>query len=555
MSRPTPPQQSALQFPTRQEVDFVVIGSGAAGGVLAKELSTAGFDVVVLEQGPYMKAHEFTHDEVSIGYMRKLTGTFEDFPTTFRNSEDEEAEPRSSVSYAKMVGGSSVHFTANFWRFHPIDFKERSIFGSRSGTGFVDWPISYEELEPYYTKVDWEVGVSGAPGPLDPPRSRPYPMPPLPVKSSGVLLERAAKKLGLHSQPAPMAILSQPFNNRLPCMHCGFCMSFGCEYGAKSSTLASMIPLAEASGHCEVRPQCAAFRLETNLGGRVTQVLYYDREGKEQAQRTKAVVLAANGAESPRLLLMSESSRFPDGLANSSGKVGKYLMGNGQVHAYGRFGRPLNEYKSVQVTRIIWDHYNADPARGFWGGGGYDARFQYNPISFGLRGLPRDKPRWGSEYKRLLGEYFNYTVDVNGHTTHTPMESNSISLDPKLKDPLGRPAIRVTYLDHPDDSRTKEWFLEWCKEIVEAMDPEEAWHRKLSPTQGFSHLLGTCRMGDDHDESVVDKYNRAHDVPNLFVCDGSSLVSSGRGQPTMTIQALAFRAADYIIWSAKRGEI
>ena len=555
MSRPLSEEQSGPRFPTRREVDFVVVGSGAAGGVFAKELATAGFDIVVLEQGPYMKAAEFKHDELAYGRMRKLTGSFEDYPSTFRKSENAKAGKHPVVSYAKLVGGSSVHFTANYWRFRPIDFKERSVLGPRSGTGFVDWPITYEELEPYYTKVDWEVGVSGAPGPFDPPRSRPYPMPPLPVKSSGVLLEGAARRLGLHAQPAPMAILSEGFNNRLPCMHCGFCMSFGCEYGSKSSTLASMMPLAEASGHCEVRAECAAFRIETNPEGSVREVLYYDRDGREQAQRTKAVVLSANGAESPRLLLMSESSRFPNGLANSSGKVGRYLMGNGQVHAYGRFERPLNEYKSVQVTRIILDHYNADPNRGFWGGGGYDARFQYNPIGFALRGLPRDKPTWGSEYKRLLGRYFNYTVDVNGHTTHTPMESNSISLDLELKDPLGRPAIRVTYTDHPDDRRAQEWFLERCKEIVEAMDSEEAWHREPSPSRGFAHLLGTCRMGNDPRESVVDKFNRAHDVPNLFVCDGSSLVSSGRGQPTMTIQALAFRAADHIIQFARRGEI
>ena len=178
MSRPLSEEQSGPRFPTRREVDFVVVGSGAAGGVFAKELATAGFDIVVLEQGPYMKAAEFKHDELAYGRMRKLTGSFEDYPSTFRKSENAKAGKHPVVSYAKLVGGSSVHFTANYWRFRPIDFKERSVLGPRSGTGFVDWPITYEELEPYYTKVDWEVGVSGAPGPFDPPRSRPYPMPP-----------------------------------------------------------------------------------------------------------------------------------------------------------------------------------------------------------------------------------------------------------------------------------------------------------------------------------------------------------------------------------------
>ena len=544
-----------LKFPTRQEVDFVVVGSGAAGGVIAKELSTAGFDVVVLEQGPYLKAHEFEHDELGYGYNGGFGGSSVDDPQTFRQLENEEAEVRRAVFYLRIVGGTSVHFTANYWRFHEVDFIERSLLGPISGTGFADWPITYEELEPYYTKVDWEIGVSGAPGPHDPLRSRPYPMPPLPVKSSGVLLERAASKLGWHAAPAPMAILSQPYNGRAPCQHCGFCMSFGCEWGAKSSSLATVIPLAEATGRCEIRPESTVYRIETDRLGRVNQVVYFDTAGIQHAQRAKAVVLCANGAETPRILLMSESSRFPAGLANSSGKVGKYLMGNGQVYAYGYFEHPLNEYKSVQVTRVIHDFYDTDLTRGFYGGGGIDARFQFYPIGFALAGLPPDAPRWGSAYKRMLGEYFNHTLNINGHTTKLPIESNGISLDPNVKDTWGRPGIRVTYKDHPDDLAVEHFFLDRCKELMEAAEAKRTWARPVRETRGVAHLLGTCRMGNDPNESVVDRFHRAHDVPNLFICDGSSFVSSGRGQPTMTIQALAFRAADHIIRFAGRGEI
>src|SRR5690606_34060797 len=165
--------------------------------------------------------------------------------------------------FARCVGGSTVLFTGNYWRFHEVDFNERSRLGPIAGTGFADWPITYAELEPYYTKVDWEVGVSGAPGPFDPPRSRPYPVPPLPVKSSGVLLERGAAKLGLHAQPGPMAILSREHNGRPGCQHCGFCMLYGCEYNAKSSTLASMIPGAVETGRCEVRADSTVHRVET----------------------------------------------------------------------------------------------------------------------------------------------------------------------------------------------------------------------------------------------------------------------------------------------------
>ncbi len=242
--------QAKVTYKPSDEVDFVIIGSGAAGGVLAKELSTNGFRVVVLEQGPYLTESDFTHDEIEIFYKHRLTNDPQRQPVTFRQTEAEKAALQPSVMYGRCVGGSSVHFTANFWRFHEIDFIERSKVGEIPGTGFTDWPITYADLEPYYTKVEWEVGVSGLAGasPFDPPRSKPYPMPPLPVKSSGVLFERAARKLGYHPFPAPMAILSQPRAGRSACVNCGFCLGFGCEVGAKSSALASVIRMAERTG-------------------------------------------------------------------------------------------------------------------------------------------------------------------------------------------------------------------------------------------------------------------------------------------------------------------
>lgn len=548
------------RFATRTPVDFAIVGSGAAGGVIAKELTSAGFDVVVLEQGPYLRERDFTHDEVDYLLKQKMIGGYRgESPQTFRRSSEQEAEIKDFLPpllYARQVGGSSVHFTGNYWRFHEVDFVERSLLGPIAGTGFADWPLTYQELEPYYTKVEWEIGVSGEPGPFDPPRSRPYPVPPLPVKSSGVLLEQGGLKLGLHPFPAPMAILSEPHNGRAPCVHCGFCILFGCEVGAKSSTLSTVIPIAEATGHCEVRPESTVFRLETDAAGRVSEVQYFDREGREQAQRARAVVLCANGAETPRLLLMSDTGRFPQGLANSSGLVGKYLMPNGQSLAYGLFEHPLNEYKSVQVTRIIHDFYDSNPARGFYGGGGIDARsFPGYPIFFALQGLPPDAPTWGTQYKRMLSEYFTRTLTLNGHTTSLAVESNSISLDPEVKDQWGRPAIRVTYKDHPDDLAAMQFMLERSKEILDAAGAKRIWEVPVAETTLIAHLLGTCRMGDDPNGSVVDRYHRAHDVPNLFICDGSSFVTSGRGQPTMTIQALAYRAADHLIDFARNGEI
>ena len=345
------------RFETATPVDFVVIGAGAAGGVVAKELSTAGFQVVVLEQGPYLRAEDFEHDELkkkriwSPPYIGQdvLTNDHSLQPNTFRKTAKDTAVLSPAVQYGRCVGGGSVHFTANYWRFHEIDFIERSRFGPIEGTGFADWPITYGDLEPYYTKAEWDLGISGLAGasPFDPPRSKPYPLPPLPVKSSGVLMDKGARKLGWHSFPAPLAILSQPYRGREACHHCGFCIFFGCEWGAKSSTLASVIPMAEETGRCEVRTGCYVRKISTDKAGRVDGAVYFDSQRQEQFQKAKAVVLCANGAETPRLLLLSKSNLFPDGLANSNGLVGKYLMFDCDSGANGIFEHPLNEYKSV----------------------------------------------------------------------------------------------------------------------------------------------------------------------------------------------------------------
>jgi choline dehydrogenase-like flavoprotein len=543
----------AKRYRVSETVDFVIVGSGAAGGIMAKQLSTRGYSVVVLEMGPRLGTRDFVHDEFAVLLNNALGPKT---PVTWRQKESEAARPGAGgVFRASIVGGSSVHFTANLWRLHEIDFIERSRLGPIPGANLADWPIKYADLERYYTMVDWEMGVSGTPGPFDPPRSRPYPMPPLPVKSSGVLFERGALKLGLHPQPTPMGILSRSFNGRNPCQHCGFCLAFGCEYGAKSSSLAAMIPVAEATGKCEIRPLSYVRRVEVDARGRATGVTYFDADKKEQFQPARAVILSANGLETPKLLLMSTSSQFPDGLANSSGYVGKHLMFNGYTQTFGLFEHPLNEFKSVQDTRMVHDFYNSDPKRGFYGGGGIDARYGSYPIVFGLGGLPPGSPGWGSEYKRMLGEYYTRTMVSAGHTTSLPVETNSVSLDPTVKDDWGLPAARITYRDHDDDLKMMQFMIDRSKEILDAAGARKIWGGDAEVSGGTAHLLGTCRMGKDPGTSVINPDHRTHDVRNLFLCDGSSLVTSGRGQPTMTIMALAFRAGERIANLAKKGEI
>lgn len=557
---PTTSNSTGASFPTRTEVDFVVVGSGAAGGIVAKELSTAGFSVVLLEQGPHLQAADFKHDEWGYDHNFDLMwNARHGHPQTFRKSESEQAQlADQALGYAHNVGGSSVHFSGNFWRFRPIDFMEASVRGTIAGTNFTDWPISYDDLEPYYTKVDWEIGVSGLQGPWDPPRSREYPCPPMPVKGSDVLLERAAKQMGLTPYPAPVAILSQPHNGRPACIHCGFCNGFGCEVNAKSSSMVAMIPLALASGNCELRTGCTVSRMNTDDSGRVREVVYWEADGTEQAQLAKAVVLCANGAETPRLLLLSESAQFPDGLANSSGMVGKNLMFNGYTSVMGLFDEPVNAYKSIPATRVVHDYYELDPALGFYGGGGVDARHPTRglPMGFAQSSSVFGGPRWGSEYKRNLQLEFTHSAAFDGHTTSLPLASNNVSLDPDVQDRWGRPALRCTYMDHPDDIATMKFFYDLTMELMSVAGAvKQVGFYPENGQNGNVHLLGTCRMGNDPSSSVVDRYNRAHDVPNLFMVDGSSLVTSGRGQPTMTIMALAFRAADNIVQAARRGEI
>jgi choline dehydrogenase-like flavoprotein len=547
--------RARARFSPADTVDFAIVGSGAAGGIIAKELSTAGFTVVVLEQGPRLTEKQFDHDEFATFMQGRWSNSPATQPQSFRTSPTAKAETGLAAIYGRLVGGSNAHFTGNFWRMRPLDFNEASVLGGVPGTALADWPITYEELEPYYTKAEWELGVSGEPGPFDPPRSKPYPMPSLPIKSSGVLFDKGALALGFHPQPTPMAINSRYYNGRPACQHCGFCLFFMCEFRSKSSSFVTVLPVAEDTGKCEVRPDSYVARIETGSDGRVTGVAYFDAKKQLQLQRAKAVVVCANGAETPRLLLNSESTRFPNGLANSSGMVGKHLMFNTYYGVNAQFEQPLNEHKSVQNTRMMLDFYATDPKRGFYGGGGIDARFGKYPITFALGGLPPGSPTWGEDFARSLARQFTRTMFFGTHGTSLPLEANSVTIDPALKDAWGLPCMRITYTDHPDDLKTAEFLGARALEIAQAAGALKAWPEPVVPATNSVHMLGTCRMGNDPKSSVIDRFHRAHDVRNLFICDGSSLVTSTRGQPTETICALAFRAGEKIAEAAKRGEI
>jgi choline dehydrogenase-like flavoprotein len=551
-----------IRYTPSTEIDFVVIGSGAAGGIMAKELAVAGFSVVVLEQGgPGAYGHEqdYNKDELLNLYPPspddRLLSDPKLQPNTFRPNATVKALPGNSV-YGCVLGGGTVTYGGSSWRHLPYEFNEATHEGSIAGTGLVDWPITYEELEPYYTKAEWELGISGlrVDSPLFAPMSKPYPVPPLPLKASGALLKMGAAKLGLTVVPNVAAIISLPYQGRSGCIGCGRCSGFGCQVRARSSSAVTVLPIAEKTGRCEIRTRSYVREVAVSSGGRVTGAVYFDSQRREVFQKAKAVVLSANGLETPRLLLLSKSARFPDGLANSNGIVGRYLMSGNYSSASGLFEHPLNEYKGIVSGAAILDFVPSDPKRGFYGGGRMTARGQEEPIQYGLQG-PHDAPSWGLGYKRALREQANRKMVISSFLTQLPLESNRVDLDPDVKDAWGLPAMRLTSTSHPEDFKCMEFFRQKSIEILQAAGATTVWAEPVSDARGGAHSRGTCRMGNDPRTSVVDQYHRAHDVPNLFIVDGSSLVTGGRNHPTMTIQALAFRAADHLIKAAKSGRV
>jgi choline dehydrogenase-like flavoprotein len=515
-----------------------------------------GHDVLVLEQGKAWNRGDFNHDELDVFFNNRYLNNPPHDIQTYRRTPGDTARRRTYLQYAKVVGGSSIHYAANYWRFRPIDFIEFGRKGGVDGAALADWPITYDDLEPYYSAVEWAAGVSGQGG-LDPKegfRSRPYPMPPLDITGPGVLMEVGARKMGWRALPAPMAIASRPYRGRDACHNCGFCWFFPCEWGAKSGSNFTMIPEAVETGRCEVRTECKVRKVETDARGRVTGVMYYDRERRDVFQRARVVFLCANGAETPRLLLMSKSNLHPDGLANGSGLVGRHLMFNGNTAGNGEFEHEVNGHKGPPVTRITLEPYELDK-EGFMGGGGFDFRYCFPP-TLSMLSLPGDGPQWGSGFKEAMRRMHTRTSYCWGHTTQLPVPTNAVDLDPEVKDGWGLPAIRVTFREHEHDVRMMRWFHDRGIDLLKAAGAVRTWGQAPGEDPGGAvHMLGTCRMGNDPRTSVVDRYHRAHGMPNLFVVDGSSFVTAGRGQPTLTIQALAFRAADHASRMAKRGEL
>ncbi len=515
-------------------VDVCIIGAGAAGGVLAKELSEGGMSVVVLEAGPWLD----TFDDMVNDELHMLQGQldWDDVRITTGGYPIQTGR----VNSGRGVGGTTVHYTAAALRLHGHDFRTKSTDGVGD-----DWPIMYHDLAPYYSKVERTLGVSG---PLHFPWGEfhgPYPTGPLPWNARDEMIAKGMVKLGLTPSTTPHAVITSPWQGRSPCMYYGYCIH-GCKSMAKSSTLVTYIPMAVQNG-AEIRHGCFAYRINHSSDGRATSVSYFDPEGREKEQRARVIIVSGYAIESPRLLLNSASSLFPDGLANSSGWVGKNFMVHTGGNVYGRFDRPLDSFITPPVGICNQDRYKTQRGKGFVRGYTLEAYMLF-PLEF-TQALIRDNPEiWGKRLIEILDQYTSFALlGIVGEVL--PSDENRVTIADE-KDQREIPVAKISFTKGENDKRLEDDALKLCEDILKAGGAQETYY-----TDGTIHLLGTCRMGDDPATSVVDKWCRTHDIPNLFVCDGSVFVTSGAVNPSLTIQAIATRTAQHILKSAKRGEI
>ena len=558
-----------------ENTDVVIVGVGAAGGILAAELGKAGMKVIGLERGPRLATEDFTpHDELRFFQRQDLRPNIKRQPVTWRPNANVRATPLPVLNYGNQAGGGTVHYGSVSWRFHEDDFRARSHTIERYGASVIpldsslaDWPLSHADLEPYYDRAEYELGVSGKAGNLqgnkldggnvfEAPRRRDYPLPPLQDDQSGVVFRGAAKKLGHHPFPTPRAILSEDYNGRPGCTYCGFCQAFGCHVGAKSSILVTRLPEADATGNFKLVTGGMCYRVNSDNSGRVTGVAYYGPDGSDNTVEAEFVILSPFIYDNTRLLLLSKTDRFPSGLANSSGEVGKHLMAHMMPNVFVAFDdRYVNVFMGPSAQKHTIDDFNADNfdhhGVNFIRGSQISIgtiNLQGGPIGATTMNPPSGIPRWGAAYRDFLATYFARCAAMVAQTENLPYADQTIDLDPNVRDQWGLPAPRLTYdWRRPNELARVEFMMQNMEELGRAMGATHIWRSPLGPGAPGAHHEGGTRMGNDPKTSVVNRYGQSWDIPNLFIIGSSTFPSMSGFNPTLTIQALAYMSADAIV--------
>lgn len=520
------------------KVDVVIVGSGASGAAAAWSLAETRMRIVCLEQGDWTKPTDYPSngrdwearlfDDFAINPNRRARET--DYPI------GDEASPIKVVNF-NGVGGSTIMYTAHWPRLHPSDFRVRSLDGVAD-----DWPIDYATLEPFFAENDRIMGVSGLAGDPSGPRREP-PMPPLPLGRSGERFARAMNGLGWHWWPSDTTIATADYDGRARCINLGHCTP-GCAQGAKASVDITYWPRALRAG-VELRTRCRVREIAVGPDGMATGVVYWDAQGNEVFQPAEMVILACNGVGTPRLMLNSVSGRFPNGIANSSGLVGRNLMFHPYAWTYGYVDEPLDGNHGPPLCLWSKEFYETDASRGFVRGYTFQFGRGIGSIVEAINSTATGRLPWGRDHHRVYRELLNRRIYLAAICEDLPEERNRVTLDPVLKDSHGMPAPRIEYTLGENSLRMMDHATARATQILEAAGAHGIVSEKPLPNGGW-HLLGTARMGTDPERSVVNGWGRCHDVKNLFVVDGSIWVTSGGVNPTSTIQALALHVADTI---------
>lgn len=520
------------------KVDVLIVGSGASGAAVAWSLAETKMRILCLEQGDWMKSLDYPangrdwearqFDDFSINPNRRARVS--DYPINNSTS------PIQVVNF-NGVGGSTIMYTGHFPRLHPSDFRVKTLDGVAE-----DWPIDYATLDPFFAENDRMMGVAGLAGDPAYPFHQP-PMPPLPLGRTGEVFGKALNKLGWHWWPSDAAIATTNYDGRAACINLGHCTP-GCAQGAKSSTDITYWPHALRSG-VELRTRCRVREITVGPDGMANGAIYYDSDGLEQFQPAEMVVVACNGVGTPRLMLNSVSGRFPNGIANSSGLVGKNLMLHPTAYTYGYADQPLDGNRGPPLSLWCQEFYETDPQRDFVRGYTLQLLRGAGMIVEAISSTSQGLLPWGTEHHRVYRTILNRRLGISAICEDLPEEHNCVTLDPVLKDSNGIPAPKIEYTLSENTRKMMAHGIARSKELLAVAGATNVGGEAPIFNGGW-HLMGTARMGTDPECSVVNEWGRSHDVKNLFLVDGSIWVTSGGVNPTSTIQALALYIADAI---------